>query len=661
MNRRQFIKKSLAFGLGCSFFPMWRPLHGAEGKKKVLVLGIDGMDVHLTSVYMRQGLLPNLRKVVERGSMQTLGTSNPPQSPVAWSNVAVGGATAVHGIYDFIHRNPETMAPYLSTSRVTPPARVLHMGAYAIPLSRGRTELLRRGKPFWHHLAGRDIPATLFKMPVNFPCKSGKVDMVSGMGTPDLRGGYGNFTVFTTAPEQFKKDITGGRIMPVVFRENEALMQLSGPANTIRKGNPESAIPIKVWRDPSNPVVRIIFGKHELLLREGEWSGWLQVAFPMLGSLLEVKGICKIYVKSVNPHFCVYVSPINIDPSEPALPVVSSAEYGRLLTEKNGFFYTQGFPEDTKALSEGIFNEDEYLDLANQIIEERKRLLYFEIDRFRKLDHGLLFFYFSSLDQNAHMYWRTIDSQHPLYEPEIHKKYGNTLKMFYTKIDAMLGEILRLYDIDDPNFSLIIMSDHGFSPFRRQVNLNTWLFQNGYLALNNTRAMEEGDFFANVNWSRTGAYNLGINSVYLNIRGREKNGSVLDSQARSLRESLRRELLEFVDPDTGDRAISRVWIVPESERSLNPHAPDLIVGWNLGYRTSWKSILGSFTPEVVSDNLDKWSGDHCVDPSLVPAILISNRSVTKRDPNLCDIGPTILEEFKIPKPAEMQGETLYRI
>jgi len=661
MNRRQFLKKSLAFGVGCSLFPLWRPLHGAEGKKKVLVLGIDGMDVHLTNVYMRQGLMPNLQKVVERGSMLALGTSNPPQSPVAWSNVIVGGTTAVHGIYDFIHRDQKTMVPYLSTSRVTPPARILYIGDNAIPLSRGKTELLRRGKPFWEYLADRDIPATLFKMPVNFPCKSGKVDMVSGMGTPDLRGGYGNFTVFTTALEQFKKDVTGGRIMPVVFRQNQALMQLPGPANTFRKGNPESVLPIRVWRDQSSPVVRITIDKHELLLREGEWSGWLQLAFPMLGSLFDVKGICKIYVKRVHSHFCMYVSPINIDPSEPAVPVVSSEAYGQVLTEKNGFFYTQGFPEDTKALSEGIFNEDEYLELANQIIEERKRLLYFELERFRKLDHGLLFFYFSSLDQNAHMYWRTIDTQHPLYEPELHRKYGNTLRMFYTKIDAMLGEILRLYDIDDPKFSLIIMSDHGFSPFRRQVNVNTWLLENGYLALNNGKSSGEGDFFANVNWSRTGAYNLGINSVYLNIRGRERNGAVLESQAGRLRESLRHELLGLVDPDTGDKMISRVWIVPENERSLNPHAPDLIVGWSLGYRTSWKSILGSFTPEVVSDNLDKWSGDHCVDPSLVPAILITNRSVSKGNPNLCDIAPTILEEFKIPKPSEIQGETLYRI
>ncbi len=661
MNRRTFLKNSLAFGLGCSVFPYGKLLHAAPRRKKVLVLGMDGMDTQLTREYLRQGLLPNVRRVFEKGSMMPLATSTPPQSPVAWSNVTIGASPAVHGIYDFIHRDPGTMVPYLSTSRVTSPSRVLHLGEYTIPLSQGRTENLQQGKPFWEFLADRDIPTTIFKMPANFPYRSGNVDMISGMGTPDLRGGYGNFTLFTTVPEQFKKDITGGRIIPVAFSDNRIKMYLPGPANTLKKGNPDSVIPITVWRDRINPVVRILLQDHELLLREREWSGWLQVAFPMIGSLIDVKGICKMYVKSVHPHFSLYVSPINIDPSDPALPVVSSEKYGRLLTEKTGFFYTQGFPEDTKALSEGILDEDEYLELAKQIIEERKQLLYFELDRFNKLDHGMLFFYFSSLDQNSHMYWRAIDSEHPLYTPEIHKKYGNTLKTFYSEADASLGEVLGQYDIADPDFSLIIMSDHGFVPFRRQVNLNTWLYKHDYLALYQANAMESGGYFANVNWANTAAYNLGINAVYLNIQGREKNGVVLASQARGLRESIRRELLNFVDPDTGAKVVSQVRIVPDAERRRHPHAPDLIVGWNYGYRTSWKSILGGFTPEVISDNLDKWSGDHCVDPALVPGILITNRRVTKPHPNLCDIAPTILEEFQIPQSEDMEGSPLYKL
>ena len=117
-------------------------------------------------------------------------------------------------------------------------------------------------------------------------------------------------------------------------------------------------------------------------------------------------------------------------------------------------------------------------------------------------------------------------------------------------------------------------------------------------------------YFENVKWSQTAAYGLGINGIYLNIRGREKYGTVLHGQAGELRKKIKRDLLNLIDDETGDSAVSNVWVVPESERRHNPHAPDLIVGWNLGYRTSWDSILGSFSRDVISDNRDKWSGDH---------------------------------------------------
>ncbi|MCP4682530.1 MAG: hypothetical protein GY864_09375 [Desulfobacterales bacterium] len=660
MNRRQFIKTTSAAGLGCCLFPITGALHAAPGRKKVLLLGIDGMDPHLTYQYMQKGVLPNLSKVAKKGSIMSVANSMPPQSPVAWSDVTVGAPSAVHGIYDFIHREARTMLPYLSTSRVTPPSRVLHMGDYRIPLSKGRTELLRQGRPFWKYLAERDIPTTIFKMPANFPCEEDGVNMVSGMGTPDLRGGYGSFTLFTTDRDRLGKDITGGKIAIVRFSGNRVDTQLPGPVNSLKEGSPKIDIPVTIWRDRVNPVVRIRIQGRELLLNQGDWSDWIQVSFPMLGAFYDVKGILKVYVKSVHPDFEMYVSPINIDPAEPVLPIVSPKDYGKKLAGDVGKFYTQGFPEDTKALSEGIFSDTEYLELAEQIIVERKRLLEHEFGHFNRLDHGMLFFYFSSLDQNSHMFWRAIDHKSPLYDPELGRKFGETLMGFYMEIDHMLGKILQQYDINDPGNALMIMSDHGFCPFRRQVNLNSWLYEKGYLALNSTRNIEDGEFFAQVNWSRTGAYNLGINSIYINQVGREMNGAVARSQAKGLLGQIRSDLLDLRDPATGEKAVSRVRVVPEEEHQRHPDAPDLIVGWNYGYRTSWKSILGGFEVETISDNLDKWSGDHCVDPFLVPAILVTNKQVTKTDPNLCDITATVLNEFNIPLGGDITGRPLYR-
>jgi predicted AlkP superfamily phosphohydrolase/phosphomutase len=661
MNRRSFIKKTTTLAAGLWFYPIPELFGAKEQNKKMIVLGVDGMDPHLTRQYMLQGLLPNIKKLVMAGSFNAMSTSTPAQSPVAWSNISVGAETSVHGIYDFIHRNPKDIAPFLSTSQVESSSRILRLGNYNLPLSSGKTFKLQKGIPFWEYLAERDIPTTLFKIPANFPCDHKKVEMVSGMGTPDLRGGYGNYTLYTTDPLKYSKDITGGRIVEVKFNEGRVNAKLPGPENSFKDGNFESHIPFKLWRDSSAPVIRIKIQNHELLLQKGEWSEWLQLSFPMLGPLVDVKGICKIFIKSVQGEFSMYISPINIDPSEPSLPVISPSAYGRELTEANGFFYTQGFPEDTKALSEGIFTEDEYLSQAMQVYAERDRLLEFELNRFKRRNEGFLFFYISSLDQNSHMYWRSVDKKHPLYSPELEGKYGSTLKTFYSKVDKSIGKLLGQFDINDPAFSLMIMSDHGFLPFRRQINLNSWLHQNGYLALNNNGAFESDGYFSGVNWERTGAYNVGINAIYLNKAGREPNGVVLDNQAERVRQALRKDLLSFVDSETGTKVVSNVKIISESERKLHPHAPDLIVGWNNGYRTSWDSILGGISPEIISDNLDKWSGDHCVDPALVPAVLISNKKNIKPNPNICDIAPTILSEFNIGTPKAMQGKPLYKI
>ena len=227
-------------------------------------------------------------------------------------------------------------------------------------------------------------------------------------------------------------------------------------------------------------------------------------------------------------------------------------------------------------------------------------------------------------------------------------------------MDDILGEVFKQNDIHDPNLSLMVMSDHGFVPFRRQVNVNTWLFKNDYLNLLKPSKIENKGYFENVDWARTAAYNVGINSIYLNLKGREKFGTVPASQAKHICSNIRRDLLKLIDPDTGRKAVSRVWIVPEKEQRHNPHAPDLIIGWNIGYRNSWDSILGGFSNKIISDNLDKWSGDHCVDPNIVPAVLFSNKKVTKKDPSLCDIMATVLEEFGIKPGNEVEGKPVYR-
>jgi len=662
INRRDFLKKTAKIGIGAGLVPFTRVLDARAGKRlKTIILGIDGMDSHLVQVYMNKGLLPNFSKLAQIGSFHSTGTSFPAQSPVAWSSLSVGAGPGLHGIYDFIHRDPATMIPYLSTSKVTSAKKKVHIGQWEIPISGGSVENLRKGKPFWEYLADHDIPTTVFKMPGNFPCQSKKVDMVSGMGTPDLRGGYGSFTLFTTRSVESFGEVTGGMVVPINFHRGMAEAVLPGARNTLLQGQPDTIIPIKIWRDHKNSVVRLLIQEKEFLLKKGEWSDWIQLSFTMMPMISEVQGICKIFIKHVHPEFMMYVSPINIDPSDPVLPVVSSASYGKKLVEHVGPFYTQGLPEDTKALSHGILSDREYLDLAFQIIDERQRLLDYELGRFSRLENGFLFFYFSSLDQDTHMFWRTLDAKHPSYSEQLHQDHGHILAKIYMEMDKSLGDVLDRFDISDPDFRLIVMSDHGFAPFRRQVNVNTWLHQNGYIELRRRNDMAPGEFFADVIWNQTAAYALGINAVYLNLEGRERFGAVPPSQGKQVLKKIQKDLFLLRDEKTGEKVVSNIRVVPDVEKQANPHAPDLIIGWNRGYRTSWDSILGGFSEKVIRDNDDKWSGDHCIDPSLVPAVLFTNRQVTKSSPDLCDITATILAEFGISVPPQMTGRSLYPV
>jgi predicted AlkP superfamily phosphohydrolase/phosphomutase len=660
LHRREFLKNLCLMGAGLGISPLGCLYkRKTPPNKKMLILAIDGMDPHLTQRYMREGLLPHFARLAGSGGFLPITTSTPPQSPVAWSDFAVGGTPYVHGIYDFIHRDAASMAPYLSTSKVTGAQKTIALGRWELPISGGETQLLRQGKPFWDYLADKDIPTTISRIPGNFPCENSRVNMVSGMGTPDLRGGYGSFTFFTTAPEELPKNITGGRVEKIDMQDHVARTFLSGPENTLKADKSEVKVPFTVWRDRTNNVVRIVIQEKEFVLKQGDWTDWVDVSFPLIPHIQEVKGICRFFIKQIHPEFMMYVSPINIAPDDPVLPIFSSNSYGSDLVRNAGRFYTQGLPDDTKALSYGILNEDEYLSLAYYILGEQRRMLEFELDRFSRLKTGMLFFYISSVDQNTHMYWRAFDKAHPLYNEQLHQKHGRELKKLYIEMDGILGRVMGNFDISDPANTLIVMSDHGFAPFRRQVNLNSWLYENGFLSLTSPKGLESEGFFEYVDWTSTVAYNIGINSIYLNLANREPFGVFPKSQAPVMLKNLRKALLAFADPQNGENTVSDVWITPAEHFEKNPHAPDLIVGWNRGYRCSWESILGGFSPQIIRDNDDKWSGDHCIDPKWVPALLMCNRKLPQQRFTLHDITATILSQFEIPIPEQMIGRPIF--
>jgi len=626
-----------------------------HGDQKVIILGIDAMDPVLLRQYMQEGIMPNFSRLARDGSFRQLTSSIPPQSPVAWANMLTGMNAGGHGIFDFIERDPRTLELYFSTSRVEPPRHGVQIGNWFVPFGGGSAEQLRHGKAFWEFLDDYGIPNTVFRIPSNFPPVKSDGYTLSGLGTPDLRGGYGTFSYYTDDVMVTAGPVEGGEIIPVKVENWQVAANLIGPDNTFRKGSPPAVEPFTVSIDPLEPVAKIEIQGQKFVLHEGEWSDFVPVEFHLVPWLASVKGICRFFLKQAHPRFELYVSPMNLDPGEPALPISTPKTYSRELTEEAGEFYTQGIAEDTKALSAGVFNDNEYLEQAREVLAEHRRIFNAE---FPKFHHGLFFFYFSSIDLNSHMFWRSIDPHSPQYDPTQAARFGTALPDLYRQMDEVLGEILPAVD---QHTLLLIISDHGFAPYDRSFNLNTWLLQNGYAELRAGGNSGQSRSFSDIDWSRTRAYAIGLNGLYLNLRGRERNGIVAPgAEANTLLEELRAKLLSVRDPQNRATAITRVDRASEVYQGpYRDKGPDLIVGYNRGYRAGWNTILGDFPPEVFADNTNPWSGDHCVDYSLVPGVLLSNRKIDRADPALADMAPTILGEFGIPQPGDMIGHSLF--
>jgi predicted AlkP superfamily phosphohydrolase/phosphomutase len=651
MSRRAFLAGTAAAALsGCG-----RRGPGPAAKTdRAIVLGVDGFDPILLERFVAEGLMPNCRRLMDSGSFRRLQTSDPPQSPVAWSNFISGTNPGGHGIFDFIARDPATMIPYHATARAEQAGTPLTIGSWKIPLSAGRLNNLRRGPTFWMNLEEHAIPCTVLRVPANFPPAPGETVALSGMGTPDLLGGYGQFTYFTDDPKGRTHDVPGGRIVHVEPKEGRVECALPGPENSFTTDARSTEIPFTVYLDPDRPLAKIAIQDEAFVLAEGEWSEWIVVRFSLLPYVVDAAGICRFYLKRAQDGFALYVSPVNIDPAHPALPISTPPDYSRRLVRELGYFYTQGMAEDTKALSAGVLDSGEYRQQATFVLDERMRFFEHELARFER---GFFFHYFSTLDLSSHVFWRTMDHEHPLYSAALAAEHGDFIPSLYRQVDRAIGQALAL--VDDRTL-LFVMSDHGFTSFRRQFNLNSWLMDNYYVRPKVSRAQSVNSLFADVDWNRTKAYGLGINGLYLNLKGREVHGTVAPGdQAERLCRELATRLTAVRDPATGDAPISRV--LRAKEVYTGPYAeegPDLIILYNDHYRASWDTILGGFPRELMLDNTDAWSGDHCVDSQFVPGVLLCNRPTRQDNPALEDLAPTILSEFGVPVPAEMTGKRL---
>jgi hypothetical protein len=397
-----------------------------------------------------------------------------------------------------------------------------------------------------------------------------------------------------------------------------------------------------VYLDPEQPVAKLVLGGQEVILQEGEWSSWMQVDFdlPLFQSL---KGAVRFLLKGVRPEFELYATPINLDPLDPAMPISTPTDLAAELARGLGRYYTQGMPEDTKALTSDVLSEREFLEQVG-LAEEEFRKAYEHL--LADFDDGLLFYYFGFIDQVSHVMWHATDPEHPMYDVDRDAPFAGAIEAQYLKADSIVGRTMETLGDDD---LLIVMSDHGFSTWRRAFNLNTWLKENGYLALIDPDRQGEADYFGNVDWSRTQAYALGFSGLYLNLRGREPFGIVPAEQRALLLDEIQRGLLRTVDPATDEPAITKVYLRDtafENGGSLEL-GPDLLVGYAPGIRASDDTSLGKVPRALFVDNLEKWSGDHIMDHEAVPGVLLTNRPLTKPAASLRELRASLLAEFGV--------------
>lgn len=624
--------------------------------RRVVVLGLDGLDPLLAREFLAAGELPNFAALAAEGCFHDLGTTLPAVSPVAWSTFATGVDPGGHGIFDFLRRDPRTYRPELSSTRLVP-GRERRLGPLKLGRGPDHMQLRRRSRSFWSILGDHGVETTVLRVPLTFPPEKFRGRLLSAMCLPDLRGTQGTFTFFSE-PGGGDGAFTGGERRTLARNgRGEWTGALPGPDRPDGRGAMEVPLRCEVDAVARRAVIRL--GREAVTLGDREDSPWLRLEFRAGRAVAH--GIARLRVVSWEP-FGLYVTPVNIDPQAPSLPISHPPHFAMMLARLHGPFATLGLAEDTWALNERVLDEDAFLAQVWDIHRERERQFFHALDRQRE---GVVVCVFDATDRLQHTFLRFRVPGHPANRGADVARHREVIRDLYRRADELGGRTRARLGTDDV---LLVMSDHGFKPFRRAVNLNAWFRQHGYLYLTDDPAdgpppaLAAGEVAAvgRIDWSRTRAYANGLAGFYLNLRERESRGIVDPADAPALRAELMDRLRGLADP-AGGTAIAELWASADAYRGpYRDEAPDVIVGYNPGWRADWDMALGAVLGDVFRDNEKPWSADHCMDPRQVPGVLLANRRLSGDGPWLADLAPTILDLCGVPAPRHLHGRSLLK-
>jgi len=687
--------------------------------KKLIILGFDGVDAKLTRQWMDEGKLPNLAKLRAQGAFAPLLPTIPSQTPVSWSTFSTGLNPGRHGVFDFLKRDPKTYVPAFAAAEEgkepflwgennrwvlgaigTVAAALLLLlllklfrvrtkvaaavavvlgvaagvgvgvaAARLLPVSRPIAISSQRGDTFWALLGKSGKRVIVNRVPVTFPPKgydNGK--LLSGLGVPDISKRIGKPFYFTS--ELFFTPKGGGdfslEVVELVDNRGVIETEIQGPPNDLfPEASKYITIPMTLTVPDDRSHLRVEVSGNDLQLKVGEWSDWVRFTFPF-NSLIKVKGIGRFRLLSLDPEVRLYLSPIQLDPENlpPGVAITAPDDYIAELTHDNGLFKTMGWMIDTWSISNGTVAEDVFLEDVDLTVKKERQIL---DGLLAKDDWDVLVHYFEFTDRVQHMMFRFFDPKHPLYTEEGAAKWGGSILASYQTMDQIVGDVMQ----KEPDASIMIVSDHGFASFRRGMNYNTWLVQNGFMTLNGQDAkrmnledlFDQGDFFVNVDWSKTKAYALGLGQIYINQKGREEKGIVQPgAEYEAVAAAIKAGLEAFVDAETGEKPVAHVFTRDEAYKGVYDPVliPDLIPSNNDGYRVGWQDSLGGIGKAIVEPNTEIWSGDHCsVYPPLVKGILFTNFKLKAPEgAYMGDVMPTILALYGVKPTTNLDGRSL---
>jgi len=656
--------------------------------QKMVILGFDGMEPTLTEQWMSEGRLPNMAKLAAQGGFARLETSHSPESPTSWASFATGSNAGKHNIFDFLVRDTKTYMPDLGIVKKTMPEFLFDL----VPVKMPKITSIRGGTSFWVTAGRSGVRTSILTVPVTFPPEDVEHgEILSGLPLPDIRATIGTFYYFATDLSRYEEGNTemGGILKRLVMDKGVARTELVGPQNPIVKARQRKILakgpalsdgdkaelseltaredirlPVTVhWHRPERRAT-IEIGGHSVGLAEGEWSKWITLEFKA-NLIVRMHGMAQLYLVRADKELQLYISPVNWRPDKPLVPISSPASFSSDLVERLGLYRTLGWAEATWPFNEDRIDDKAFMDDLLVAFEDRANVLLHRLDA-RKWD--VVVWVSESTDRVQHMMWRYLDKTHPMYDEAEAAKHGDAILRVYQRADQLVGEVLTRVE---PGTHVIVMSDHGFHSFRQAVNLNTWLVNEGYLAIKGQRAemkgmnemfLGSGEFWEKVDWPRTRAYAMGLGQVFINLQGREGQGAVAPSDYQAVVDELAAKLLTITDPKTGGRIMSGAY--KRADIYSGPYfenAPDIQTGMADGYRVSWQTTLGGSPPgDILYANTRKWSGDHCgFDYKTIPGILISNRAITGANPRVIDLAPSVLRYFGVPVPAEMDGKPLF--